>query len=64
MGEDQSLGGSKHDQAGLVRGLGRKKESNLGKDVAFFKPLVREELAYTVDELVLLNERLHVSIYT
>ena len=33
----------------------------LNKDIQFFKPLLREELAYTVDELVLLNERLHVS---
>jgi hypothetical protein len=36
--------------------------SDLRKDLAFFKPLLREELAYTIDELVLLNERLHVSI--
>jgi hypothetical protein len=36
---------------------------NMRKDIQFFKPLLREELAYTVDELVLLNERLHVSCH-
>ena len=35
----------------------------LRKNLIFFKPLLREELAYTVDELVVLNERLHVSVY-
>ena len=61
MSEDQDGAGRKRDKAGILKGLGHKKESELGKDIAFFKPLVREELAYTVDELVLLNERLHVS---
>ena len=44
--------------------MGNEHDSNildLRKDIAFFKPLLREELAYTVDELAVLNERLHVS---
>ena len=35
----------------------------LRENLIFFKPLLREELAYTVDELVILNERLHVSSF-
>ena len=49
---------------GGLHAMGAEDDTNINalrKDIAFFKPLLREELAYTMDELVLLNERLHVS---
>ena len=60
--EAMAKGKSSRDEGG-VNELTRKKEADLSKDIAFFKPLIREELAYSVDELVLLNERLHVSVF-
>ena len=60
--EAMSEGSKSSRDEGGVNELTRKKEADLSKDIAFFKPLIREELAYSVDELVLLNERLHVSV--